>query len=952
MRFLPLVVCLVLIAGETSADVTARIATPDSGQDVPPTSRDVVGCPDQGGLLDSVSLPVGGTIGLGVVLQSPAPAGGVRFRLSSDDRNVAAVGDRRQAFLPEVLVPAGATTSNLFTVYGIATGSTLLRATSLTVGFTGITVPLGAWSVGVEGGSPFLDPNRPDSHCRTADDGDQLSLDENVLQACGASARGAVADGVSRLLLRTSAGLNGMSCFEIVSESPLGQGTVETALKSTANVGGLHQASSYYRAPDGLGAAAASRSVELEITYTPAIGNGNTTRVRVQAALVRPPRVLLHGLWSDASAWRKFWIRNDPLHTTFVVDYEADNSDSFSHNIPALLTALGDAVEASRQRGFSTSQADVIGHSMGGLLARLATGHDEYAVPDNLGYGYIHRLLTLATPHFGSSFANLLVALHDTNPEQLRETIEDVAKGNATRGAVCDLAENSPALAELAAGTALPGRVVTATGGPPGTQQTPAEFWGGASIFHVRNFEGALTKTECVDRNIFFQCVEYRSVFPQDVVDGHRFREGNDAIVSASSARGGFDANSGIVTNYPNLLHFAASIVDGVTNTEAVATAALPLLDAELPDAAWAAAFPAVPSNSSGVPRTVPGSPAKDDAAVYLEQCGPGGPMKPNAPELNARAATSQPSQGIAITSPLEGAVFTPGSTVTVVVAVDEELEAVDLKVRVPGFGRVEGTGFDGASFEAEVAIPEAFAGPLTLIPSVTDAVGNRYHGLPVHIAIRPDEPPLELYLIQRTHRLEVGEDATALHAIGVFEGGVERDVTSAAAGTTYESSDTSVVSVDEDGRLTAVAEGSATVTVQLGGLSDFATITVREQAEQLPPIDVSDQLDIRAGGFRVNRNTGFFVQTLHIANPGQLPVAGPLYVVLDGIADEIELISKDCLTQLLAPIGSPYVAVPLLQDGATFGPGEEVDIYLHFLNPERIGIGYAPTIYRTAGNP
>jgi hypothetical protein len=125
-----------------------------------PPSSNRGNCPDQGGILDSVSVPVNESIELTVLTPSPAGDGGPSFQLSASDPAVVAVGDRTQSFLPIVTVPEGATQSNPFTVFGRTVGATQISATSLSPEFTGFTVPAGAWDVGPDGSRRFLDPNR------------------------------------------------------------------------------------------------------------------------------------------------------------------------------------------------------------------------------------------------------------------------------------------------------------------------------------------------------------------------------------------------------------------------------------------------------------------------------------------------------------------------------------------------------------------------------------------------------------------------------------------------------------------------------------------------------------------------------------------------------------------------------------------------------------------------
>ena len=70
-------------------------------------------------------------------------------------------------------------------------------------------------------------------------------------------------------------------------------------------------------------------------------------------------------------------------------------------------------LQSMRAAGIAVTQADFVGHSMGGLLARLYAGDADPAVPfkrpDNLGLGDIHKLITLDSPHLGSELANALV---------------------------------------------------------------------------------------------------------------------------------------------------------------------------------------------------------------------------------------------------------------------------------------------------------------------------------------------------------------------------------------------------------------------------------------------------------------------------------------------------------------------------------------------------------------
>lgn len=906
-------------------------------------------CPEQGGVLDSVAVPAGDSIELVVLTSVPAPEGGATFRLSSNDPAVAAAGDPRQALLPEVHIPEGATSSNPFTVYGLEVGGTQLQAISLTPGFFGFSVPLGTWDVGEQLRQKFLDPNGLVSHCREADDSAELSTDEAVLADCGVTVRGAVTDGTSRLLMRTRSGLAGTACYNIVSD-PDHDGSIEVPVKATQQLDELHQASSYYRTPDYFEDTTGflqTRLLEVEFTFTPSFGNGNTTRMSAHANLIRPPLVLVHGLWSNSGAFRGFWDRDDLFHTTTRADYEANNDAHFVTNVPEVRRAIEEAVAASIERGFATSRVDVIAHSMGGILSRLHVQSDDYARPENFDEGDVRRLVTLATPHLGSTFANLLVALHELRPDETLETVETLIGSGARidAGAVCDLAENSPALQAFAGGTGVPTHVVSASGGPAGSPDNPADYWGG--LLGIGSFERQLTYRECTPT--VGPCIPGDFRFPQDVVDGFRFRQGNDAIVPVSSARAGFGAGGGMVQDV-DLLHFGLNfgvpLVSGVTNRRFVRNHVFDRLEEPLSTATWAESYPGFggashPADGSGEPITVPGIPDPDDeglnAQVYQLQC-VNGPLA----EPAAAAMQSAGDPEIEILAPFDGASFTPGDVVAVEVALDPTIEPLDISVMVPGLDQFSGENFDGATYDAGFTIPEGFAGRLEIVPLARAADGTRLRGAAVGLQVVPDDAPESLSLLQRSFRLDVDrEQPVRLRAFGQYPDGSERDLSEGVTGTTYSSSSPAVASVDVDGSVEVNGLGNAVITVAHGDASAFALLSVREDYQPLPPVEVTDSISASASGYQLDRHTGFFTQRVSLANSGDLPVFGQLFAVFDGLDDAVRLVNASGRTRQYPGPDLPFANVDLSMDGLHFYPGESDQFVLEYLNPELVPIDF-----------
>jgi hypothetical protein len=92
------------------------------------------------------------------------------------------------------------------------------------------------------------------------------------------------------------------------------------------------------------------------------------------------------------------------------------------------------------------------------------------------------------------------------------------------------------------------------------------------------------------------------------------------------------------------------------------------------------------------------------------------------------------------------------------------------------------------------------------------------------------------------------------------------------------------------------------------------------------------------ADGFSTNE----LRQTVYITNDGNRPVFGPLFLALDNLSTNATLINAEGTTQVLAPLGSPYVQIhPGYFDGNVLYPHQTATVLLRFLNPSQSGITY-----------
>ncbi|GBE05314.1 alpha/beta hydrolase family protein [bacterium BMS3Abin10] len=132
-----------------------------------------------------------------------------------------------------------------------------------------------------------------------------------------------------------------------------------------------------------------------------------------QIRLRRPPVILVHGLWGSREAWDEFepGFNSDGLYDILRVDYSEDEEGqvrSVADHAYKLELGIIEKRKALIRQGFAATKVDVIAHSLGGLLTR------EYCQQYNAEcQKRIRRFITIATPHFGSELADLLLVYRD-----------------------------------------------------------------------------------------------------------------------------------------------------------------------------------------------------------------------------------------------------------------------------------------------------------------------------------------------------------------------------------------------------------------------------------------------------------------------------------------------------------------------------------------------------------
>jgi uncharacterized membrane protein len=199
--------------------------------------------------------------------------------------------------------------------------------------------------------------------------------------------------------------------------------------------------------------------------------------------ILRPPVVLIHGLWSDQSSWNNFLplFGNGVVDSRFSVD-RADysysvgsqissysppypqalsrqianakaNSLGFQYNASGSLGILSQ-VQSSIQRFKNGSnpaavpvaavQADIVAHSMGGNITRTLPLQQSFLSSNTFGQGPIHKVITINTPHLGTPLATQLLSgngcVGDLLASQGQIAFDNVTlNGRTVTGAVGDL---------------------------------------------------------------------------------------------------------------------------------------------------------------------------------------------------------------------------------------------------------------------------------------------------------------------------------------------------------------------------------------------------------------------------------------------------------------------------------------------------------------------------------
>jgi len=205
-----------------------------------------------------------------------------------------------------------------------------------------------------------------------------------------------------------------------------------------------------------LDATTVQRSLTIQAQDTNPNPDGSSTTGSQDIVAVRPPVVLIHGLWSNSgSTWAPLLAQQPSQAFQFAdsatlwgqmrvqtVDYSApvqvtattppynsiffplpnqvtQSALGFSYNAPSVLLQLqAFIVNYGIYFNVAGVQADVVVHSMGGDIARVlkSVTTPPFLSDSNYGIGSVDKLITIGTPHNGSPLASDLLPNGTADP--------------------------------------------------------------------------------------------------------------------------------------------------------------------------------------------------------------------------------------------------------------------------------------------------------------------------------------------------------------------------------------------------------------------------------------------------------------------------------------------------------------------------------------------------------
>jgi pimeloyl-ACP methyl ester carboxylesterase len=511
------------------------------------------------------------------------------------------------------------------------------------------------------------------------------------------------------------------------------------------------------------------REIEFKVEVQPAFSDKyEYTRT---LKLVRPPVVLIHGLWSSAATWQ-FPLMQDSRFQVFAGDYQNTNAARFRQNLGRPREFIDRALQAARRDKIAVTQVDVVGHSMGGILTRNHINLQNYKRNENFMQGDVHKLITLNTPHLGSPLANRLIALGNLNFGRgalVRRTARAFG-APIDQGAIDDLSVGSGAIRAIQS-TAAPSHAVIGIGGE-------------AFLNDETTWVGEL-----------YSWLAWYDPTIRQVFGG----EQHDAIVARGSQADGIGTSAQTVFDGLNSVH------TNVTGSGDHSSRIIELANLSTKNSAF--------SNFSG------------NLLQVQNHANPSNALRTPA----SPSAAGVVSPGLSIVSPVSGTSVSSGSSVAFTLAPPPGVSITRLLLVGPSVA-VSQTG----SMQIAFPIPKDAIGNYEIEAVGADAAGNFYTATALLLKVTPTASLTSISVMPSDGIALSLNDRRQLSVLGRYSDGVVRDIT-ASAGTVYASSVLTVAQISSGGLVTPQGAGNTILSITNGASVITTTFTVISQANQAP---------------------------------------------------------------------------------------------------------------------
>jgi hypothetical protein len=202
-------------------------------------------------------------------------------------------------------------------------------------------------------------------------------------------------------------------------------------------------------------------------------------------------------------------------------------------------------------------------------------------------------------------------------------------------------------------------------------------------------------------------------------------------------------------------------------------------------------------------------------------------------------ANAKEMTRGVTIESPAQGTIARPGSLVRVKLRLDPSLKASRVSLLVGTWDELVSIVDEAPPFDLVLPIDRKWSGPIRVYCSVLSKRDKLIGSSELVINVAPSDAPVSIAVTDPVHMVAHSgpkNHQEHINVRGTYADGVVRDVGRQELGTSFESSDPSVVTVDREGFLAAGVPGHAVVTVRNGELSKLVPIDVQldSHAERL----------------------------------------------------------------------------------------------------------------------